>query len=186
MNLWLMRHAPVLLPPGICYGASDVLADEAATLDAAQHAAEQLPRGLPVRVSGLRRAQQLACQLAVLRPDLHAAIVDPRLNEMNFGCWEMQLWDAVPQSVFDAWLADFDHHRFGDVESTHMLLQRVGQALSELQTDELWIAHAGVVRAVQWIVEHGMTPVRQAANWPATVVEPGGVWMLKISQADAA
>ena len=27
MKLWLIRHAPVLLPAGICYGASDVLAD---------------------------------------------------------------------------------------------------------------------------------------------------------------
>ena len=27
MTLWLIRHAQVLLPPGICYGASDVAAD---------------------------------------------------------------------------------------------------------------------------------------------------------------
>ncbi|MDP3188950.1 histidine phosphatase family protein [Limnobacter sp.] len=184
MKLWLIRHAPVLLPAGICYGASDVLADDDASLQAAREAAAQLPAGLPARVSGLKRAQQLAKHLAVLRPDLPAAIVDPRLNEMNFGCWEMQAWNTVPQAAFDAWLADFDHHCFGGVESTHRVLQRVGQALKGMQSDELWITHAGVVRAVQWIVEHGSAPVQQAADWPATVVEPGGLLTLKISAPD--
>ncbi|HEX4880316.1 MAG TPA: histidine phosphatase family protein [Limnobacter sp.] len=186
MRLWLMRHAPVLLPAGVCYGASDVLADQEATRQAARRAAEQLPGGLHVRVSGLQRAQQLATQLAVLRPDLPAATVDTRLNEMNFGRWELQAWNDVPQSAFDAWLADFDHHRFGGVESTHMLLQRVQQALNSRQGDELWIAHAGVIRAVQWIAGHGTTPVGQAANWPSAVVEPGGVLVLKIDQGETA
>lgn len=175
MKLWLIRHAPVLLPAGICYGASDVLADDEASLQAARQAAEQLPQGLVLRVSELTRAQQLANHLAVLRPDLPAPVVDTRLNEMNFGCWEMLPWDVVPQTAFDAWLADFDHHCFGGVESTHLVLQRVAQALQRMQNDELWITHAGVVRAVQWIVEHGSAPVEQAANWPSTVVEPGGL-----------
>jgi len=180
MKLWLIRHAPVLLPSGICYGASDVPADDAASLLAAKLAAEQLPQGLVLRVSGLIRAQQLANHLAVLRPDLPAATVDTRLNEMNFGCWEMQPWDAVPQPTFDAWLADFDHHCFGGIESTQTVLQRVGQALQGMQDDELWITHAGVIRAVQWIVERGVVPVQQAANWPATVVEPGGLSSVEI------
>ena len=144
MKLWLVRHAPVLLPAGICYGASDVLADDAASLQAARQAAEQLPPGLHVRVSGLLRAQQLANHLAALRPDLPTAIVDARLNEMNFGCWEMQPWDAIPQTAFDAWLADFDHHCFGGTESTHLVLQRVGQhpaaRVAEL-TPRLWKQH---------------------------------------------
>lgn len=175
MKLWLIRHAPVLLPSGICYGASDVPADNAASLLAAKLAAEQLPQGLVLRVSGLTRAQQLANHLAVLRPDFPAATVDPRLNEMNFGCWEMQAWNSIPQAAFDAWLADFDHHCFGGAESTYMVLLRVGKALSGVQNDELWITHAGVIRAVQWIVEHGLSPVQKAENWPETVVKPGGL-----------
>jgi alpha-ribazole phosphatase len=175
MKLWMIRHAPVLLPSGICYGASDVLADEEASQQSAQRAAEQLPQGLVLRVSGLTRAQQLANHLAVLRPDFPAATVDTRLNEMNFGCWEMQAWNSIPKAAFDAWLADFDHHCFGGVESTQTVLQRVGQALRDMRSDELWLTHAGVIRAVQWIVEHGVVPVQQAANWPATVVQPGGL-----------
>ena len=46
MKLWLVRHAQVLLPPGICYGATDVAADAAATLSAAQALAAELPQGL--------------------------------------------------------------------------------------------------------------------------------------------
>ncbi|WP_341236938.1 histidine phosphatase family protein [uncultured Limnobacter sp.] len=180
MKLWLIRHAPVLLPSGICYGASDVPADNAASLLAAKLAAEQLPQGLVLRVSGLTRVQQLANHLAVLRPDFPAATVDSRLNEMNFGCWEMQAWNSIPQAAFDAWLADFDHHCFGGVESTQTVLQRVGQALRDMRSDELWLTHAGVIRAVQWIVEHGVVPVQQAANWPATVVQPGGLFSVEI------
>lgn len=181
IKLWLIRHAPVLLPAGICYGASDVLADDEASLHAAQQAAEKLPQGLVLRVSGLQRAQQLANHLAMLRPDLPAAMVDTRLNEINFGCWEMQPWNSIAKTEFDDWLADFDHHCFGGVESTHMLLQRVGKALQGMQSDELWITHAGVVRAVLWIVEHGSATVQKAANWPATVVEPGGLFCVEIS-----
>lgn len=181
MKLWLVRHAPVLLPSGICYGASDVLADDEASQHAARQAAEQLPQGLLVRVSALKRAQQLADHLAALRADFPAAVVDARLNEMNFGCWEMQPWDAVPQAAFDTWLADFDHHCFGGVESTHMVLHRVGKALRGMQGDELWITHAGVIRAVQWIVKHGVVPVQQAANWPETVVEPGGLFSVDVA-----
>jgi alpha-ribazole phosphatase len=181
MKLWLIRHAPVLLPSGICYGASDVPADNAASLLAAKLAAEQLPQGLVLRVSGLTRVQQLANHLAVLRPDFPAATVDSRLNEMNFGCWEMQAWNSIPQAAFDAWLADFDHHCFGGVESTQTVLQRVGQALRDMRSDELWLTHAGVIRAVQWIVEHGVVPVQQAANWPATVVQPGGLSSVEIT-----
>ena len=45
MKLWLVRHAQVLLPTGICYGATDVAADAAATLSAAQALAAELAAG---------------------------------------------------------------------------------------------------------------------------------------------
>lgn len=175
MKIWLLRHAPVLLPPGICYGASDVSADEEGSLLAAQQAAEKLPLGLPVKVSGLQRAQQLANHLVQLRPDLHAATVDIRLNEMDFGCWEMQSWNSIPQSAFDEWLADFDHHCFGGKESTQHVLQRVAQALKEAPEESLWITHAGVIRAVQWLAKNGLVPVQQASNWPGTEVSLGAL-----------
>lgn len=178
MKLWLLRHAPVLLPSGLCYGASDVPADGALTREAAKAFAPLPPPGTPVWVSGLLRTQQMVAALQTERPDLGAARMDTRLNEMDFGTWELQRWDSMPRSAFDDWMADFAHHRFGGVESTQMLLYRVAAALADLRpaktTDVVWVTHAGVIRAVQHIVGGGSVHIKDAGDWPKDAPEPGG------------
>ena len=180
MKLWLLRHAPVLLGPGLCYGASDVPADGALTREAAQAFAPLLPEGTPVWVSGLVRAQQLAGALQAVRPDLRAARIDMRLNEMDFGHWELKPWEHIPRSAFDDWMADFAHHRFGGAQSTQQLLYRVAAALADLRPatsrDVLWITHAGVIRAVRHIVQSGGVHIREVGEWPKEAPEPGG-WL---------
>lgn len=178
MKLWLLRHARVSLPEGLCYGASDVPADGALTREAAQAFASRPPPGTPVWVSGLLRAQQMVSALQAQRPDLGAARMDTRLNEMDFGTWELQRWDSMPRSAFDAWMADFAHHRFGGAESTQMLLYRVAAAMADLRpartSDVVWVTHAGVIRAVQFILASGGVHIRDAAQWPKDAPEPGG------------
>lgn len=180
MKLWLLRHARVTLEAGLCYGASDVPADPHLTRQAAEAAAALLPPGLPLRVSALGRAQQLARDLHGLRPDLGAATTDPRLNEMDFGQWELQPWDAVPRTAFDTWMADFAHHRFGGAESTQQIIERVADALDELReqsvAEAVWVTHAGVIRAAQFVATHGRGPIAYASQWPREAPEPGG-WM---------
>lgn len=46
MRQWLVRHAQPLIAPGVCYGATDVAADEHATLLTARTLAQVLPPGL--------------------------------------------------------------------------------------------------------------------------------------------
>lgn len=178
MKLWLLRHASVELKAGLCYGATDVRANSPRTRQAAQAAAALLPPGLPVWVSGLGRAQQLAQALGSLRPDLGEAVIDPRLNEMDFGQWELQRWDAIPRAAFDAWMADFAHHRFGGAQSTQQLIHRVVDALDDLrasaQGEAVWVTHAGVIRAAQFIATHGRGPIRYASQWPTEAPAPGG------------
>jgi alpha-ribazole phosphatase len=178
VKLWLLRHARVTFEAGLCYGVSDVPADAALTQTAAEAAAAMLPQGLPVRVSGLGRAQQLARALQARRPDLRPAITDIRLNEMDFGHWELQRWDAVPREAFDTWMADFAHHRFGGAESTQQLIDRVADALQALRgigvSEAVWVTHAGVIRAVQFVAEHGRGPITDVAQWPREAPEPGG------------
>lgn len=178
MKLWLLRHAQVALPPGLCYGASDVPAHTHLTQAAAEATAPLLPRHAALWVSALGRAAQLAEVVHSLRPDLQPPHADARLNEMNFGQWELQPWSTIPRSAFDAWMADFAHHRFGGAESTQMLLYRVAEALGELRpatsTDVLWITHAGVIRAVRHILDSGGVHIREAAEWPKDAPEPGG------------
>lgn len=180
MKLWLLRHARVTLEAGLCYGASDVPADPDLTRQAAEAAASLLPPGLPVRVSGLGRAQQLARELHPLRADLGVPATDPRLNEMDFGQWELQRWDAIPRAAFDTWMADFAQHRFGGAECTQQIIERVADAMEELReqsvAEAVWVTHAGVIRAAQYVAAHGRGPIRYASQWPREAPEPGG-WM---------
>lgn len=186
LRLMLLRHAPVLgLAPGVCYGALDLPAEEAATATAARAIAPQLPASTPVWTSSRQRTRALGAAIARLRPDLRPPRADPRLDEMDFGAWEGQAWSALPASAFDAWMADFAHHRVGGGESVAQLLARVAQALVALaagpcpdpgpglQTaddpavDALWITHAGVIRAVHHLLAEGARLPAVASDWPA-------------------
>lgn len=184
MQLWLLRHARVEAAPGLCYGASELPAAVGHTAEVAQMAAAVLPQGLPVWVSALGRAQQLAQALLHLRPDLAPARTEPRLNEMDFGCWELQTWESIPRSAFDAWTSDFADHRFGGVESTQAVIDRVADALAELRgagpAQALWITHAGVIRALQYITTHGTARIRNARQWPIEAPAPGGLVCLSL------
>lgn len=167
VTLWLVRHAQPLIAPGICYGATNVAADEQATLQAAQTLAQIVPIGVSVVASPLQRCERLAHCLRELRPDLPYKI-DARLAEMNFGCWEGQRWDAIPKADFDRWLAAFGEHRFGGCESVSEFMQRVTNAWDEAQQegrDAVWITHAGVIRAAT-LLARGVRQVTQAAQWP--------------------
>lgn len=184
MKLWLLRHARVDLAAGLCYGQSDVPAHAAHTGEAARSAAAMLPPGLPVWVSGLGRARQLAEALGALRPDLGAPVTDTRLNEMDFGEWELTPWSVIPRAAFDRWMADFADHRFGGRESTQDVINRVAAALDDLRAtdrpDALWITHAGVIRAVQYLATHGSARIRNARQWPAEAPAPGGLVCLQL------
>ncbi len=186
MKLWLLRHAQPLVDSGVCYGALDVAADGAATLAAAQQAAQELPAGLTVWYSPLQRCERLAHILCGLRPDL-AMRPEPRLREMDFGCWEGVRWADIPRTALEAWTADFAHHAFGGVESTQAVMQRVGEALTDFratlnragQTQGLWIGHAGVVRCVR-LLSAGVQQVQDASQWPRDGLALGALTTLPI------
>jgi alpha-ribazole phosphatase len=167
MKLWLVRHAMPLVDSGVCYGASDVPADQQATLEAARSLADRLPTGLAVSCSPLRRCRQLADALCALRPDL-AWRPDPRLAEMDFGRWEGARWDAIARDDLDGWAADFPGWRCGGGDSVAQLMARVAQALAEAWRtggDALWITHGGVVGALR-LLAAGVTLPKQAGDWP--------------------
>lgn len=186
MKLWLVRHAQPLIAPGLCYGSTDVAAEEGATLLAAQVLAGVLPRGLVVICSPLQRCERLAHVLQGLRPDLTYK-TDGRLVEMDFGCWEKQRWDSIPQADFERWTNDFANHRFGGRESVADVMRRVGAAWDENQRagqNTVWITHAGVIRAAS-LLSQGVREVSQAADWPQQAPAFGG-WCALPIKADAA
>lgn len=187
MKLWLLRHARPLVDSGICYGALDVAADEAATQEAAQQAAMELPAGLLVWYSPLQRCERLAQCLHGLRPDLSMQ-PEPRLREMDFGCWEGVPWVDIPRTAVEAWTADFAHHAFGGVESTQAVMARVGDALADFRaalgraghTQGLWISHAGVVRCMR-LLAAGVRQLEDASQWPLEGLAPGRLTVLSLA-----
>lgn len=168
-KLWLLRHAPVLAEPGLCYGATDLEADAQATLAAAQRIAPLLPAGIVLRSSPLRRCAALADAIAALRPEL-AVQHDARLAEMSFGAWEGRPWSAIAREEFEAWTGNFADAMAGaNGESVRAFMHRTAAAHDEWLTgegDALWVTHAGVLRAVT-LLQRGIRCPEAAADWPA-------------------
>ncbi len=172
LRLWLVRHAPPLVEPGLCYGRLNLPADAQATLGSARALADALPHRVLTWHSPLQRCGQLAQALQAMRPDL-APKPDARLQELDFGAWEGQAWSALARADIDAWTADFACHPPGGGENLTAMLQRVHAALQDArqqalqrQCDVLWISHAGVARCVQWLLLHPTGPLPQAHEWP--------------------
>ncbi len=183
MQLWLVRHPAVQIAPGICYGASDVPADPAHTAESAQRLARVLPHGLNGACSPLGRCRSLAGALAALRPDL-GFTADARLAEMDFGRWEGQRWDGIGRAAMRAWTQDFVHHRPGEGESVGEFLARVASALQATAAsdapDGVWITHAGVIKAVRWLLAN-QGPLERADQWPTDSVACGDWCVLELS-----
>lgn len=174
MKLWLARHAQPLVGEGICYGASDLLADAGATQAAARALAQAIPADTPVRSSPLRRCTELADALFALRPDL-AWRPDARLAEMDFGGWEGRPWAGIGEAELGRWSADFMGHRCGGAESVRAFMARVEAVRAETAdgtAQALWITHAGVIRAVALLAQGVRT--LQADAWPGEAVAFGG------------
>lgn len=177
-RLWLVRHATPLVAPGICYGRLDLAADAQATQQAAQALAQALPPHARVRHSPLRRCAQLAEALQRLRPELGSQ-PDARLQEMDFGAWEGQAWNALPRAELDAWAGNLHRHPPGGGEPLAAMLARVQEALdgcAASEDDVVWITHAGVARCVQWLRAH---PAKEAtaAQWTQPAPAPGQ-WLI--------
>ncbi|QIL70121.1 phosphoglycerate kinase [Diaphorobacter sp. HDW4B] len=175
-RLWLVRHARPLIETGVCYGQLDVAADEDHTKASAHQLHATLPREIQtIHCSPLQRCQQLAHALLSARSG--TARTDARLQEMDFGTWEGQRWDAIARAELDAWTDNFTAYQPGNGESLQTMLTRVKEVLHDARQQEkdvVWITHAGVIRCVIWLLEHGDRKP-QASEW--TMAAPGfGEW----------
>lgn len=110
------------------------------------------------------------------------AEADARLQEMDFGRWEGQPWDAIARSEVDAWANDLFAYAPGGGEALAAMLQRVKSALQHSwqhdslqgQHDVVWVTHAGVIRCVLWLLQRG-NALPTSADW--NLPAPGfGQW----------
>lgn len=172
-TLWLLRHAPVDAPAGLCYGRTDLPCAAQATQAVAAQIAPLLPVDIALHSSPLQRCTALARAIADRQPALPQAAIDPRLAEMDFGAWENQPWDRIARADFDAWLSDFADARAGTHgESTRRFMGRVGEAWDDWRAsgrDALWVTHAGVMRAVT-LLQRGVRCPSAATEWPRQTI----------------
>ncbi len=141
MFLYLIRHPKPLIEAGICYGRLDCPAEDA--VSAAARLLVELPAGLPVWSSPLRRCRELAERL-------HAQpVIDDRLAEMDFGAWEGRRWDDIPRAELDAWAADVAGYAPPGGESPRELQRRALDFVASLTVPEaVIVTHAGVIRTL--------------------------------------
>ncbi len=152
MQLYLIRHPKPAIAAGICYGRTDLTVEPVEVAAALARCQPQLPPGLPFYVSPLVRCQGLARGLfaACHGSGWHD---EPRLQELDFGAWEMQPWEAIARSQIDAWASDRIGYRPGGAENVLDLVRRVLEFLGQLQhariAKAVLVCHAGPIRVLQ-------------------------------------
>lgn len=167
MQLYLIRHPAPQVAAGVCYGSTDLaLAEDVAA--AAARIAAQLPPQLPLFTSPLQRCRQLA---DALHPAPHS---DARLQEINFGAWEMTPWSQIQREALDGWAADPLGYRPPQGESVAELQARVHAFVAEARDAGLeravLVTHAGVMKIIVGLAQ-GMLP----QQWMALMFEYGRV-----------
>lgn len=161
MEIYLVRHTSVDVPPHYAYGHTDV-----PLKPTFEEEAEIVRQGLAdhqfdqVYTSPLSRCVRLAAYCGY--PD---AKREDRIKEVNFGDWEMKSWDELssdPRAC--VWFADWINQRVPQGESLRDQYERVSAFLNELrqsgQRKVCLFTHGGVLTCVR--VYAGAYPLQDA------------------------
>jgi alpha-ribazole phosphatase len=160
---WWIRHAPVTVNQGCCYGQTDLPCD-VGDQPAFAALAPMVPQGAVWIASPLQRTAMTATALlaAGAAPPDRAMAVEPALIEQNFGAWQ-----GVKYSVLHArrgdewqrfWLAPAYETPPGG-ESFATLTARVQPAIERLNEehrgrDIVSFSHGGTIRAALGLALH--------------------------------
>ena len=175
MEVILIRHTSVDVPPGTCYGQSDVAVAATFEQEAAATKKELMQCGTIDKAysSPLSRARKLAAYCGF--PE---AETDPRLLEMNMGDWEMQRYDDITDPYIQEWYSDYLHLPTPNGESFDMQLERVSRFLDDLRGKPYRrvavFAHAGVL--VSASIYAGLYTLETAWNH---VTPYGGIFKMR-------
>lgn len=173
VDLVLIRHPAPAIDASVCYGCTDVPlavdADESASAIVGRLAALGAAPPQQLTTSPLQRCAQLAGALA--RHFGCTIGVDARLQEIDFGAWEGQRWDAIDRAALDAWAADLRHARMHGGESVEQFEARVDAWLALWRATTiapaspvLAVTHAGVMRMIASLALH--KPLEETLKWP--------------------
>ncbi|APH55839.1 Alpha-ribazole-5'-phosphate phosphatase [Granulibacter bethesdensis] len=149
MKLALIRHTRPAIVDGLCYGRLDVpLADDRE--EAARAILAQLTdmQDAMIVSSPALRCQWLANWLAghIQPPGI---MIDPRLQELDFGDWEGSRWDDIDRAALDDWAASPDDFTPPNGESMRALRYRIDHIWAEWMRDRqsrIVVTHGGPLR----------------------------------------
>lgn len=109
----------------------------------------------------------------------HATRLDNRLKELNFGRWEMQLFDRIDDEYIQNWYDNFVDAPIPDGESFREMYNRVANFFDELKTRDfenvLIFAHGGVLACAR--VYAGLCDLRHAFE---NLIPFGGMLTIEI------
>lgn len=181
MELYLIRHTTPGIASGICYGQSDVALAEGYAQEAAHVCAKLAGVAAAACYSSpLQRCARLAERLGAGEPR-H----DERLQELHFGAWEMQPWDAIPRHELDRWGESYVNAAPPGGETFADLHRRATTFLRDLidcrhSGPVLAVTHAGVIRAL--LAEVLALPLQQTFRFH---LDYGSVTQLQIGTSSA-
>ena len=177
IEITFIRHTRVAVPPGTCYGWTDV-----PLADTFEEEASEVKRQLQdmrfdcTYTSPLTRARRLADYCGYRN-----AIVDDRLKEMNMGEWEMQRYDEIRDEALQKWYDDYMHLPATGGESFPMLRKRVAEFIDDLRMKPHH--HVGVFTHAGVIVSAGLySGLFEEANAFSHQPGYGGVLRILLSQ----
>ena len=156
MEVFMIRHSTPQVAKGVCYGQSEIpLAPSFA--DEWKLIREKLPESVDMIFSSpLSRCMQLSVLLSE-----HFKIPvkpDSRLMEMNFGDWEMKLWDEIDQHQLTTWMNNYLEVACPNGESYKDLRKRLKNFISDnLVSDNrkyLIVMHGGVIKCFHVILQN--------------------------------
>lgn len=148
MEIILVRHTSPEIAKGICYGQTDI--DVAASFE---EEIKPILQAIPINddsisyySSPLQRCVKLAKKLS------NTIKYDNRLQELNFGEWELQAWDQIDPKVLDPWMKDFVNIAPVKGESYAALHKRTTAFINDLyktNTEKaVLVTHGGVIRSI--------------------------------------
>lgn len=159
MEIYLIRHTTPDIPKGICYGQSDL-----SVAETFEEEMSNIIRYLPDNIQNVYSSPLERCsKLAKALFPKHAIQLKKELQELDFGLWEMQRWNDIPQLEIQPWMEDFVNVQVPGGESYLQLYERVIYCfdwITSQATPAVIITHGGVLRSILSFITH--TPLKES------------------------
>lgn len=148
MDIYLIRHTPVNVEEGVCYGFSDVDIMENHNTDFKEIKQKLCDlKNAKIYSSPSKRCKLLASHLSETDPTM-----DERIKELNFGDWEMKKWTDIDEEKAKAWGDNFVTTPTPNGEAYIDLHKRALLFFNELLKNDtetaIVVTHGGVIRSI--------------------------------------